>query len=293
MDKQGIREDGLLGFNDSNDGLRLGGRVGCGGQLYAQRRRAVHCDCSDRNARNRAQGCCPRVKFVFAPVIVNVPEAPKPSVAGLIDVMTGVVAGNSLLNRPAMMKTAICPRVTAAVGQKVVVVHPPVMPSKPRSVHRGQDRPVFHVLRCFKQGLNLGFAENDGQLLFVARQRHPVDLDSAAQRVLIEKPKSAEGLYVVGELYPFLIEQEELIGADFLRAPAGGEREGPAHHVRSILTLWEACAKRTQQDSGSSSVTRVKVQVLSSAPNKIRYLAAIGNGAVFISRPTVATSSDV
>ena len=92
MDKQGIREDGLLGSSD-NDGLRLGGRVGCGGQLYAQRPRALHRDCSIVTPEIGLKVVVPYVKFVFAPVIVNVPEAPKPSVAGLIDVMTGVVAG--------------------------------------------------------------------------------------------------------------------------------------------------------------------------------------------------------
>lgn len=80
--------------------------------------------------------------------------------------------------------------------------------TEPCAVHRCQDRPVLEVPWCFKQGLNFGFAENDRQLLLLARQRNPVDLDSAAQSVLTEEPKYADGLNVSGELYPFLIEQE-------------------------------------------------------------------------------------
>ncbi len=67
---------------------------------------------------------------------------------------------------------------------------------------------MLQVPGRFKQGLDFGFAENDGQLLFVPRERNPVDVDSAAQRVLVEEPKCADGLNVCGELYPFLIEQE-------------------------------------------------------------------------------------
>ncbi len=50
--------------------------------------------------------------------------------------------------------------------------------AKSRAVHCGQHRPVLKVPRCFKQSLNFLFAQNDRQLLFVARQRNPVDLDS-------------------------------------------------------------------------------------------------------------------
>jgi hypothetical protein len=83
--------------------------------------------------------------------------------------------------------------------------------AKSRTVHRGEHRPVLEVPGCFKQGLDLGFAENDGQLLFVPWKRNPVDVDSAAQRVLVEEPERADGLNVCAELYPFLIEQEKLV----------------------------------------------------------------------------------
>jgi hypothetical protein len=56
---------------------------------------------------------------------------------------------------------------------------------------------VLEVPWCFKQGLNFGFAENDWQLLLIARQRNPVDLDSAVQCVLVEEPKCADALNVV------------------------------------------------------------------------------------------------
>lgn len=70
---------------------------------------------------------------------------------------------------------------------------------------------MLEVPRRFKQGLDFGFAENDWQLFFVPRKRNPVDVDSAAQCVLVEEPKRADGLNVTGELYPLFIEEKKLV----------------------------------------------------------------------------------
>ena len=54
------------------------------------------------------------------------------------------------------------------------------------------------------------------------RQRNPVDLDSAVHCVLVEEPKCADALNVRGELYPLLIEQEQLVGANLFGAELVG-----------------------------------------------------------------------
>src|ERR1700722_13589683 len=45
------------------------------------------------------------------------------------------------------------------------------------AVHGGQHRPVLQVSWRFEQSLNFGLAKNNWELLFVPRQRNPVDLD--------------------------------------------------------------------------------------------------------------------
>ena len=46
-----------------------------------------------------------------------------------------------------------------------------------RAIHRRENHPVPEVRRRFEQRLDFALAQNDGQLLLIAGQGNPVDLD--------------------------------------------------------------------------------------------------------------------